>query len=547
MKYLIKHPYLLLVLASSLMLLPNLGLLEVNIMEARNFITAREMLQDGNWIFTTLNGSPRYEKPPLPTWLTAISGALFGIKNIAALRLPAVLLTGVLLLFFFRFTNILTKQKELAAFAGCILVSSFYILFSGRNGQWDIFTHGFMMGCIYYLYLFFSKSKPNYSYAVLAGVFFGASFLSKGPVSLYALLLPFLIAYGVVYKFKGLKNKLGAILLFIGVALLTSGWWHWYVYTFDTQAITEITKKETSNWSSYNIRPFYYYWSFFTQSGIWTLPAFIGLLYPYLKKKVTLKKEYLFSLIWTLSALILLSIIPEKKSRYLLPVLIPLALNTSFYIEYLKSSFSKITSKAETFPVYFNFGLIATIGVLFPIGGILYLGIPSLKNYLFPFILCSIALVTIGILMFKYLKQKNISYVMLLSFMFIASVMCFGFPIAPALYSNPNYNSISSLPEWQKTESIAVYEYDNITPELVWWYGGRMSILNKNEQGEPLQPNEHRYGVLVSKENLESFQNTFKNSTVEKINEFDLNTVSPEKSGHKNRLQRTLFLITESL
>ena len=53
---------------------PHLSIVEVNIMEARNFITAREMLEYGNWIHTTMNLEPRYEKPPLPTWMTAWPG-----------------------------------------------------------------------------------------------------------------------------------------------------------------------------------------------------------------------------------------------------------------------------------------------------------------------------------------------------------------------------------------------------------------------------------------------------------------------------------------
>jgi len=34
----------------ALLLLPFLEVMEVTIMEARNFITAREMLTDGNWV-----------------------------------------------------------------------------------------------------------------------------------------------------------------------------------------------------------------------------------------------------------------------------------------------------------------------------------------------------------------------------------------------------------------------------------------------------------------------------------------------------------------
>lgn len=43
-----------------------------DIMESRNIVTAREMVYDGNWIAPTMNGELRLEKPPLPTWLTAV-------------------------------------------------------------------------------------------------------------------------------------------------------------------------------------------------------------------------------------------------------------------------------------------------------------------------------------------------------------------------------------------------------------------------------------------------------------------------------------------
>jgi len=74
-----KYPILTLFILVAIILLPALNKFRVPIMEARNFITAREMITDGNWILTTMNGGPRYEKPPLPTWITAVFGLLFGI------------------------------------------------------------------------------------------------------------------------------------------------------------------------------------------------------------------------------------------------------------------------------------------------------------------------------------------------------------------------------------------------------------------------------------------------------------------------------------
>ena len=70
-------------------------------MEARNFVTAREMITDGNWLLTTMNGEARYEKPPLPTWLSAISASLFGISAFA-MRLPALFMVFLLGLFCYK-------------------------------------------------------------------------------------------------------------------------------------------------------------------------------------------------------------------------------------------------------------------------------------------------------------------------------------------------------------------------------------------------------------------------------------------------------------
>ena len=105
MRYLRNRPFLLLTLICIAIFITHLDALLVNIMEARNFVTAREMLQDSNWLLTTLNGEPRYQKPPLPTWLTAGSGFLFGIKSVFAMRLPAALVSIMMVLTTYVFTK----------------------------------------------------------------------------------------------------------------------------------------------------------------------------------------------------------------------------------------------------------------------------------------------------------------------------------------------------------------------------------------------------------------------------------------------------------
>lgn len=542
MKQLKQNHLLLISLACLAIFFTHMDALIINIMEARNFVTAREMIDDGNWILTTLNGEPRYQKPPLPTWLTAFSGMLFGLKNTIALRLPAAIMGMVLVLISYRFLLKFSKHKIYAFISSLVMVTSFYIVNAGRDANWDVFTHSFMMVCIYFLYLFFTSEKSRYKNALIAAFFFGCSFMSKGPVSMYALLLPFLISYGIVYKYHHFKKKWLPLALFLVVSLALSGWWHWYTYNFDPEAVAAITKKETSNWTGYNVRPFYYYWSFFTQSGIWTLPAFVGLLYPYLKNKVYNKKAYTFTLLWTMGSVVLLSIIPEKKARYLLPVIIPLAMNTGFYVEYLFRSFKTLKDKRQTFPVFFNFGLIATIGVVFPIGGYLFLKDQLHGNWVW-FILLSIALLINGILIFRNLIKKEIKPVFYLTIAFIIVVLCFGMPLSKALVKNPEFKGLSQLNTWQSEKNLNVYEYGGFTPELIWDYGKPIPVLS---QGKTVKtPVEDTFALLVAEGSLTQFRETFSAYTIEKITRYDMNPNAPGTRTHRPRLWRDLFVLTK--
>ena len=302
------------------------------------------------------------------------------------------------------------------------------------------------------------------------------------------------------------------------------------------------TTKETTNWTSYNIRPFYYYWSFFTQSGIWCIPAFIALLYPYLKDKVFFKKGYQFTLLWTLCSVFLLSIIPEKKSRYLLPVLIPLALNTGFYIEYLFRRFTNISDKREIIPVYFNFGLIGLIGLVFPVIGYYYL--KDFSGVAWPwFVVLSVVLFLIGIFICLQLIQKKIERVFYATIFFVVSCICFGMPLSKAAIQNDDYKSFTELKQWEEKNNIPVYEFAYFTPEIIWEYGSSIPVIFNQNQTTTL-PKEKTFGVLVGGDNQKKLKQAFKEYTIEKVARYDIN---PNKASHKSyngRLWRDLFLVS---
>ena len=120
-----KHPLISLLLFVVVMLGFTINSIPVSIMEARNFISAREMLTDHNWILTTMNGEARYEKPPLPTWITAVFGYVFGISSVLALRWPALLFLASIGVSIFLLSKHLELSKPHSLINGFIALTSF--------------------------------------------------------------------------------------------------------------------------------------------------------------------------------------------------------------------------------------------------------------------------------------------------------------------------------------------------------------------------------------------------------------------------------------
>lgn len=534
-----QNSVLFLIIVTILMLFVNLGVLQTNIMEARNIISAREMVYDGNWIFTMLNGLPRYEKPPLPTWITAAFGSVFGFENFFWLRIPVVLITILLVVWFYKTLTHFDLTKQQVVNSSLVLITSFYVFFSGRDNNWDMYTHSFVMGAILFLVKEFQSSKFNLFNFIAAFFLLGCSIMSKGPVSLYALFLPFLIAYFIVYRYK-LGRNLGITILTIILGCVVGFAWMMYVKYFDAEHFLAASQKEVNNWHSYNTRPIYYYWSFFTQSGLWTIPALVSLIYPYLKNKVANKKAYQFAWLWTILSVVLLSVIPEKKSRYLLPVLIPLAMNIGFYIEYLRLEFKNLSNKTERYFTNFTFGLYGIIGIAISVGVFIYT-----KDHLSEFLIWSIPFAVVGLILgvsiFKGLKIKSFEQIFYSTILLMCSVVAFGFPLSKLTFSEELYSSAKNLKKLEQQNQIKTYEWQSFVPEIVLDYGTSIPAINDGKK--TIFPKEEKFGMLASPSDSTFFADNFNNYSIKKIGVVDLNHSSKGQKNYNDRIQRNYYLI----
>ena len=323
----------------------NTGALPTDIMEERNVVTAREMVSDGNWLVPTMNGQLRLEKPPLPTW---VAGAIEAMcpNNLAAQRLAAGAMGCLWTWFLFLTARYIARRTDYAIIATVVFLTCYNTVLMGRSATWDIYCHALMMGAIYLLLRALNEERDYRWQLPLAGLFLGLSWLSKGPVSFYTLLLPFLLSI-VTLPSITTRGKWPYLGIMLGVAVVVGGWWYAYLLIMHGDAVTAVMAKETGAWTNHNVRPWWYYWRFFLEMGAWALPALAALALTYWKHHITMKRTYLITFSWTVGSLVLLSLMPEKKMRYLLPSLAPCALLVACLLTHLKDTLA--SGKADRF------------------------------------------------------------------------------------------------------------------------------------------------------------------------------------------------------
>ena len=172
---------------SVLLLLPLVYVFGTSIMEARTLISAQSMALDGDWLIPHLYTEIRLNKPPLPVWLTAPVFLLSDTPSMFALHLPVILVTGLLGVFCFDLFRVLFGDEKTAFRAGLVISSMLLTLKLGATNSWDIYSVVFMTGALTAL------MQQGRGWLLAGVLLMAASVLSKGPVQLYTMLLPFLV------------------------------------------------------------------------------------------------------------------------------------------------------------------------------------------------------------------------------------------------------------------------------------------------------------------------------------------------------------------
>ena len=362
----------------------NMGAIEVDSMEARNLVTAREILANENWLVPTMNGEIRIAKPPLPTWFAAlVSLSAGGTDKMSLLRIPNALSTVLLILFTYGLCWTLSRDRMLAFMSAAILATNIVMIKAGHRATWDIFCHTFMLGG---LWAFVAGLRENRGWPlfVIFGTFMGLSFLSKGPVSFYALFLPFILSYLWIFKPLELKTKWPLIALAFSICVFISSLWPLYILSIHSEALLATVQQESRAWVDSHVQPFWYYLKFPAYSGLWLVVTIAVLVKPFDEKRVRSVQNYRFLLLWLVLAILLLSLIPEKKYRYLLPAMIPLALLSAELLRGIMDRFRQgKQEKGDLRVIAFHAFTVSIVGVIYAC--ILFYQLAGIKGAATPF------------------------------------------------------------------------------------------------------------------------------------------------------------------
>jgi 4-amino-4-deoxy-L-arabinose transferase-like glycosyltransferase len=182
----------------------------------------REMLASGDWISTTLNGAPRYDKPVLIYWLQSLSVLAFG-QNEFAFRLPSALCSTAWACLVFLFVRRL-RDTRTGLLAALFTATAAGITVIGRAAIADALLNLLIVAANASAYLYLTTRARHWLQAAFVAI--GLGLLAKGPV---AVLVPLATTFLYCASRRDLRTWFTMVFDWRGIALATLIAAPWYV------------------------------------------------------------------------------------------------------------------------------------------------------------------------------------------------------------------------------------------------------------------------------------------------------------------------------
>jgi len=308
--------------------------------EGRYAEMAREMAATGDWITPRLNGLKYFEKPPLQTWMNALTFELFGLGEWQA-RLWSGL-CGLLGIGLVAYTGRRVFNAWVGTTAALVLASSFWwaglshvnVLDMGLSGMMTISLCGVLLaqhsGAS-------NNERRNWMLACWAGM--ALAFLSKGPIGI---VLPgaVLVLYTLITREWAIWRRLHLV---SGLALFTLIAAPWFVlvalknpehphFFFIHENFERFTSK-----IHHRTGPIYYFIPILMVGIVPWLGVLAQSLWAGRRDVGTGFRPKIMLLTWAIFIFVFFSISSSKLPHYILPIFPALALLIAIFLENAKA------------------------------------------------------------------------------------------------------------------------------------------------------------------------------------------------------------------
>ena len=308
--------------------------------EARYAEIARIMQETGNWITPQIDyGVPFWAKPPLSTWLSALSMEVFGVNEFAV-RLPYLIATSILVIIVSKFTS----HKNSIYLSGFILMTiPEFLLHAGV-----VSTDTMLSFCVAMIFLSFWKAinhdKLSY-WGYLIFAFIGLGLLTKGPLILILTVPPifiWVIYFGEYKKFFKQVPLITGSILSLAIAVP----WY-YLAEIKTQGFLEyfilgehFKRFFDSGWDGdkYGFaksQPLGVIWLFLFAFAFPWIQILAARLWKQ-RKDIFKNKWVFFLLLWLLWTPFFFTFSKSLIHTYILPSIVPIALLIDYYWSEIK-------------------------------------------------------------------------------------------------------------------------------------------------------------------------------------------------------------------
>jgi len=333
--------FLIIIIFSSLLFIPNLGVVHLFDWDEINFAEgAREMMVLNDYSRVHINFQPFWEKPPLFMWFQVLSMKTFGINEFGA-RFPNAVFGVLTLLVLFQIGKKLFDENMaiiwVSIYSGTLLTQVYFM-----SGIIDPVFNFFIFCGIYFLSEFSSSGRFSYQPSsnkntlniFLSGFFIGLAVLTKGPVAGLLVMLS-MISFWVIRR-KTFSFKLFEIFIFfLTIGIVSFAWFGletvkngiWFLQEFIVYQIRLFRTEDAGHGG-----PFYYHF-FVILIGLF--PASLFAIHGFKKQHSDSEVQHNFKLwmvilFWVV--MILFSIVKTKIIHYSSLAYFPTTFLAAYYL-----------------------------------------------------------------------------------------------------------------------------------------------------------------------------------------------------------------------